>query len=188
MPPPPPTTRVTPLPAPIVSTREVEWLDVYRASALRGGLVLGAIARRVRDRGLATALLHHATDEMEHARVWTQTILSVGGQVSPGRRDYQAHCVRELGPPRTVAEVLALTHVLERRAWRHFTRHLQRPGTHPLVRATLQRMLDGERDHLSWVRRWLDARPGADALLARWAAVDERVYQAHLAAHGWTDA
>jgi hypothetical protein len=49
-------------------------------------------------------------------------------------------------------------------------------------------MLDEERGHLSWVRRWLDARPDADALLARYSAVDERVYEEYLRFYGWSDA
>lgn len=180
--------RTTPPAAPVVPPRELAWLDFYRASELEGGLVLGTLARRVRDGALATALLRHAAEEVEHARVWTETILAVGGRVSRAPRTYQAGYARELGPPRTIIEVLALTQVFERRVWRHFTRHLRRPGTHPLVRATLQRMLDEEREHLSWVRRWLDGRPDADALLARYAQVDERVYQEYLELYGWSDA
>ena len=180
------TLTVTPLPAPVVPARELAWLNVYRASELQGGLVLGTLAQRVRDGVLATSLLRHAAEEIEHARLWTETILAVGGAVRPSRT-YQAGYLRELGPPRTVVEVLALTQVFERRVWRHFTRHLRRSGTHPLVRSTLQRMLDEERGHLSWVRRWLDLRPEADALLARYTAVDERVYQENVVLHGWSD-
>jgi demethoxyubiquinone hydroxylase (CLK1/Coq7/Cat5 family) len=178
----------TPLPAPVVSARELEWLNFYRASELQGGLVLGTLAQRVRDGQLALSLLRHSAEEVEHARLWTETLLAVGGAVRPAPRTYQAGYARELGPPRTIVEVLALTQVFERRVWRHFTRHLRRPGTHPLVRATLQRMLDEERDHLSWVRRWLDRRPDADALLRRYAEVDERIYQEYLELYGWSDA
>ena len=180
--------RTTPLPGPVVSARELEWLNFYRASELHGGLVLGTLAQRVRDGILATSLLRHSAEEVEHARLWTETLLALGGSVRPVRT-YQEGYARELGAPRTILEVLALTQVFERRVWRHFTRHLRRPGTHPLVRATLQRMLDEERDHLSWVRRWLDQRPAeSHALLARYAEVDERVYQESLQHHGWTDA
>ena len=179
---------VTPLPAPVVPARELAWLNFYRASELQGGLVLGTLAQRVRDGALASALLRHSAEEIEHARVWTETLLAVGGAVHPAPRTYQEGYARELGPPRTILEVLALTQVFERRVWRHFTRHLRRSGTHPLVRSTLQRMLDEERGHLSWVRRWLDARPDADALLARYSAVDERVYQQYLQFYGWSDA
>ena len=178
----------TPLPAPLVSERELAWLNFYRASELQGGLVLGTLAQRVRDGTLVTALLKHAAEEVEHARLWTETILAVGGSVRRAPRTYQSGYARELGPPRTVLEVLALTQVFERRVWRHFTRHLRRTGTHPLVRATLQRMLDEERDHLSWVKRWLDQHPDADALLSRYSAVDERMYTEFLSFYGWSDA
>lgn len=178
----------TPLPAPVVPARELDWLNFYRASELQGGLVLGTLAQCVKDGTLASALLRHAAEEIEHARLWTETLLAVGGTVRRAPRTYQAGYARELGPPRTIVEVLALTQVFERRVWRHFTRHLRRSGTHPLVRSTLQRMLDEERGHLSWVRRWLDARPDADALLARYTAVDERLYQEYLTLYGWSDA
>ena len=178
----------TPLPAPVVSARELEWLNFYRCSELQGGLVLGTLAQRVRDGQLTLSLLRHSAEEVEHARLWTETLLAVGGAVRPAPRTYQAGYARELGPPRTIVEVLALTQVFERRVWRHFTRHLRRSGTHPLVRATLQRMLDEERDHLSWVRRWLDRRADADALLRRYAEVDERIYHEYLEFYGWSDA
>ena len=178
----------TPIPAPVVPERELAWLNFYRASELQGGLVLGTLAQRVRDGALASALLRHSAEEIEHARLWTETLLAVGGAVRPAPRTYQEGYARELGPPRTILEVLALTQVFERRVWRHFTRHLRRSGTHPLVRSTLQRMLDEERGHLSWVRRWLDARPDSEALLARYSAVDERVYQEYLQFYGWSDA
>ena len=183
-----PATAVTPLPCPVVSERELAWLNFDRASELQGGLVLGTLAQRVRDGTLVTALLKHSAEEVEHARLWTETILAVGGSVRRAPRTYQAGYARELGPPRTVLEVLALTQVFERRVWRHFTRHLRRPGTHPLVRATLQRMLDEERDHLSWVKRWLDLRPESSALLARYTSVDERMYHEFLQFYGWSDA
>lgn len=183
-----PAPVATPLPAPLVSERELGWLNFYRASELQGGLVLGTLSQRVRDGALVTALLRHSAEEVEHARLWTETILAVGGSARRAPRTYQAGYARALGPPRTVIEVLALTQVFERRVWRHFTRHLRRPGTHPLVRATLQRMLDEERDHLSWVKRWLDGRAESGELLARYTAVDERLYQEFLSYYGWSDA
>lgn len=177
-----------PAAAPAVSARELRWLEFYRASELQGGLVLGTLAQRVRDGRLAVALLRHAAEEVEHARLWAECILAVGGTLRPEHHTYQRGYAAALGPPRTVHEVLALTQVFERRVWRHFTRHLRRPGTHPLVRATLQRMLDEERDHLSWVKRWLDERADSIALLARFTRVDERLYQEYLDRFGWTDA
>ena len=174
-------------PHPAISPLELAWLDFYRASELHGGLVLGRLAQRVRDGELALQLLRHAGEEIEHARLWAETTLAVGGRLRPAPRTYQEGYAAVLGPPRTLVEVLALTQIFERRVYRHFTRHLRRPGTHPLVAATLHRMLEEERDHLTWVRRWLDDRPEADALLARYAAADDAIYHEFLGLHDWRD-
>jgi len=86
-----------------------------------------------------------------------------------------------VGPTRSLVDILALTQVFERRVYRHFLDHARIPGTHPVVRRTLLRMVEEEESHLSWVKRWLDAqaetRPdeGLDAL-TRYAKVDEEVY------------
>jgi hypothetical protein len=92
-----------------------------------------------------------------------------------------------------LVEVLALTQVFERRVYRHFTEHLHRPMTHPCVRATLERMLEEEKGHLRWVKRWLDeqarVRGGvvADAL-SRYTAADALVYQEMTQELGWREA
>ena len=168
--------------APGVSPTELAILDFYRASELHGGLLLGALAARVRDPELMLALTRHGAEEVVHAQLWTETILAVGGRPQPVRDTYQRRLCREAGLPVSLVQVLALTQVFERRVYRHFTEHLRRPGVHPLVAATLRRMLDEERGHLSWVKRWLDerARRGDDvaATMRRFAAADARVYAA----------
>jgi rubrerythrin len=68
--------------------------------------------------------------------------------------------------------------------------HLRRPGVNPIVAATLQRMLDEERGHLKWVKRWLDAQAAqrqaeVREVMQRYAVVDERVYAAISAEYGW---
>jgi demethoxyubiquinone hydroxylase (CLK1/Coq7/Cat5 family) len=171
-----------------ISAREVEWLNFYRVSELHGGLVLGQLVPRARDPELVLALTRHAAEEVEHSRLWAETILGVGGRIRPVRRSYQRGYAELLGAPSTMLEVLALTQVFERRVFRHFTLHLRRPGTHPTVRATLRRMLDEERDHLGWVRRWLDARPdqaAVRAVLRRFAEADARVYESFLDFYEW---
>lgn len=163
-----------------VSPTELAILDFYRASELHGGLLLGALAARVRDPELMLALTRHGAEEVVHAQLWTETILAVGGRPRPVSETYQRRLCREAGVPATLVQVLALTQVFERRVYRHFTEHLRRPGVHPIVAATLRRMLEEERGHLSWVKRWLDerARRGDDVrgTMRRYAAVDARVY------------
>ena len=176
-----------------VSERELRLLNFYRASELHGGLLLGQFARRARDGALVLQLLRHAAEEVEHARLWTETILCVGGRVAPVRRTYQAFYAEAIGRNVGMLETLALTQVFERRVYRHFLEHLRRPGIHPAVATTLRRMLEEEKGHLSWVKQWLDeqaASRGATvaALMARFTAVDRQIYGAVTAELGWRSA
>ncbi|HUF28039.1 MAG TPA: ferritin family protein [Gemmatimonadaceae bacterium] len=172
-----------------ISADELAILNFYRASELHGGLVLGEMARRAREPGLMRSLTTHAAEEVAHAAMWTEAILDVGGRPSPTRDTYQARYAAALGAPATMLDVLALTQVFERRVYRHFTEHLRSRETHPAVRATLERMLEEEKGHLAWVKRWLDAQAerGAhvDLLLRRYAAVDTLVYEALLRDYRW---
>ena len=125
-----------------------------------------------------------------HALLWTETIVAVGGKPSPVKDTYQNRYVEIVGTPISLLEVLALTQVFERRVYRHFTQHLRRPGVHPIVATTLQRMLDEERGHLKWVKLWLDKhaanRPTeVREVMRRYAAADELIYAAISAEYGW---
>ena len=173
-----------------IDREELAILNFYRASELHGGLVLGQVAQRARDPELMLSLTTHAAEEVVHARLWTETILALGGRPCPSRDTYQARYAAVLGPPVSLLDVLALTQVFERRVYRHFTAHLRRSGTHALVRATLERMLLEERGHLSWVREWLDRQAvehGTDVamLMKRYAAADAAIYDGLLREFGW---
>ena len=162
--------------------RELDLLNFYRASELHGGLILGQIARRVRDPRLVLTLTRHAAEELVHAQCWTETMRTLGGVPRPVRDTYQARYARALRAPVSLFHVLALTQVFERRVFRHFTLHLRRPGTHPAICATLRRLLDEERDHLSWVKDWLDEQEtvrGREVVvqtMRAFADADETIY------------
>lgn len=173
---------------------ELAVLNFYRASELHGGLVLGQVAQRARGSALLVELTRHSAEEVVHAQLWTETIVAVGGEVRPVRDTYQARYAALLGPPSTLLQVLALTQVFERRVYRHFTEHLRRPGTHPAVCATLRRMLEEEKGHLAWVRRWLDRQKAVrgaaevEATMRHYAAVDAVVYERLTRELGWREA
>jgi bacterioferritin (cytochrome b1) len=169
---------------------EIALLNFYRASELHGGLILGQMVRRTRDPELILNLTRHSAEEVMHAQLWTETIIAIGGRPAPVRDTYQTRYATEVGTPISMLEILALTQVFERRVYRHFLEHLRRPGLDPIVAATLRRMLDEERGHLTWVKKWLDSqslqRPGeVREAMQRYAAVDERVYAAISAEYGW---
>jgi demethoxyubiquinone hydroxylase (CLK1/Coq7/Cat5 family) len=172
------------------SNSEIALLNFYRASELHGGLILGQMVRRARDPELILNLTRHSAEEVMHAQLWTETIIAIGGRPAPVRDTYQTRYAEEVGTPISMLEILALTQVFERRVYRHFMEHLRRPGVNPIVAATLQRMLDEERGHLKWVKRWLDAQAAqrqaeVREVMQRYAVVDERVYAAISAEYGW---
>ena len=169
---------------------EVALLNFYRASELHGGLILGQMVRRTRDPELILNLTRHSAEEVMHAQLWTETIIAIGGRPAPVRDTYQTRYAAEMGTPISMLEILALTQVFERRVYRHFMEHLRRPGVHPAVAATLSRMIDEERGHLTWVKKWLDTqaekRPAeVREVMQRYAVIDERVYAAMSAEYGW---
>lgn len=169
---------------------EVSLLNFYRASELHGGLILGQMVRRTRDPELILNLTRHSAEEVMHAQLWTETIVAIGGRPAPVRDTYQTKYAEEVGTPISMLEILALTQVFERRVYRHFTDHLRRPGLHPAVAATLRRMLDEEKGHLIWVKKWLDIqsvrRPAeVREVMHRYAAADDLVYAAISAEYGW---
>jgi demethoxyubiquinone hydroxylase (CLK1/Coq7/Cat5 family) len=172
------------------STSEIALLNFYRASELHGGLILGQMVRRARDPELILNLTRHSAEEVMHAQLWTETIIAIGGRPAPLRDTYQTRYAEEVGTPISMLEILALTQVFERRVYRHFTEHVRRPGLHPVLAATLHRMLDEERGHLTWVKKWLDGqsvqrRDAVRDVMRTYAAVDERVYAAIATEYGW---
>jgi demethoxyubiquinone hydroxylase (CLK1/Coq7/Cat5 family) len=176
-----------------ITDRELRLLNFYRASELHGGLLLGQLVRRVRDPRLVLELTRHSAEEFVHAQLWTETILVVGGRPTPVRDTYQTHYARAIGTPASLLHVLALTQVFERRVYRHFTEHLHRPGTHPAVQATLRRMLDEEKGHLSWVKGWLDEQSKTrgievERLMRRYAEADAVIYRELVREYQWREA
>jgi bacterioferritin (cytochrome b1) len=174
----------------IPANNDIALLNFYRASELHGGLILGQMVRRTRDPGLILNLTRHSAEEVMHAQLWTETIIAIGGRPAPVRGTYQTRYAEEVGTPISMLEILALTQVFERRVYRHFTLHLRQPGVHPVVAATLRRMLEEEKGHLTWVKRWLDLqaaqRPAeVREVMRRYAEVDERVYAAISSEYGW---
>lgn len=160
---------------------EIALLNFYRASELHGGLILGQMVRRTRDPRLILSLTRHSAEEVMHAQLWTETIIAIGGRPAPVRDTYQTRYAEAVGTPLTMLEVLALTQVFERRVYRHFTLHLRVPGIHPAVAATLRRMIEEERGHLSWVKGWLDEQAkerGQEVrdVMTRYALADKRIY------------
>ena len=171
-----------------IDENELWLLSYYRASELAGALVMGRLASQTDDDDLRIHLTEHCAEEANHAWLWTRTILDVGGAPRRVSETYQSRYYEAIGAPTTVLEVLALTQVFEKRVVKHFRDHLRRPGTHPAVARTLERMIADEAGHIGWVKERLDSWASAvreaaiTETLRRFAEVDEQVY-AGLAEH-----
>lgn len=159
--------------------RNLAWtLSWYRQSELDGALLIGRVVRSASDPELLHALTRHCAEEARHAWLWSETLRELG--LAPVRiyRSYQSFYAEKGLLPRSLLEVLALTHVFERRVDRWFRDEAARRATPEPVRRTIQALLRDEEDHLAWVGRWLARRGGeAQALLAAYGAVDEKVYR-----------
>jgi acyl carrier protein len=167
-----------------ISENDLWILSYYRESELAGGLVMGRLARETDDDDLRVHLTEHCAEEANHAWLWTQTILKVGGSPKRVAETYQTRYYAEIGMPTSLLEILTLTQVFERRVIRHFRAHLKWPNVHPAVAETLHRMIEDEVGHISWVKDRLDryAADKGEAIVAetmrRFTEVDERVYEA----------
>ena len=164
-----------------ISENDLWILSYYRESELAGSLVMGRLARETDDDDLRVHLTEHCAEEAHHAWLLTETILKVGGTPKRVAETYQARYYAEIGTPTSLLEILALTQVFERRVYRHFMLHLRVPGVHPVVAQTLQRMIEEERGHLSWVKHWLDEQAKEKGelvrdVMRRYAVADRQIY------------
>jgi tRNA isopentenyl-2-thiomethyl-A-37 hydroxylase MiaE len=158
--------------------RSLYWrLNWYRQSELEGALLLGRMVRHATDPYLVGRLTSHCADEARHAWLWMRTLETLGLPSVRIRRSYQSFYLDEISKPRTLTEVLALTHIFEHRVHRHFTDELGRRGLPDLARRTFRAMLRDEQQHLDWIAGWLSAQPAAAAVLDRYRSADERVVQ-----------
>lgn len=165
-----------------ISNEELFILSFYRASELAGGLLLGKVAFHTDIDELRSPLTRHAAEEVEHGWLWTKAIRELGLIPLKVTHTYQTEYGKEFGMPTRMIEILGLTQVLEKRVLTHFNFHLQQKNLHPVVEATLKKMIEDETGHLSWIKVKLDAYANSghaeevDDLMKRLHAVDEVAY------------
>lgn len=164
-----------------LSENERWLLSYYRSSEINGALFFGRVARAIRG-PLAVDVTHHFADESTHASLWTHCLSDLGLEPIKTGKAYQDQYLDAIGVPANLMEVMAITQVFERRVIGQYRLHLRYRGTHPAVRATIERIMRDERWHISYVSdalRAMEDRYGAGAVqatLAKFAAADEEVY------------
>jgi hypothetical protein len=170
------------MPTPESLNDNERWLlSFYRESELTGALFFGRVARTVRG-PLQADLTQHFADESAHTAYWTRCLADLDLRAARLGYAYQDQYLAMVGAPASLMEVMAITHVFEKRAIGMYRRHLRRPGVHPAITATIERIMRDERWHVSYVKAALEAMGrelGADnvaAALRRYAAADEEIY------------
>ncbi len=139
---------------------ELWLLSFYRTSEISGALFFGRLCKSLRPSQIQHDMTKHFSDEAVHSWLWTDCIASMGAQPLKLSDSYQDQYLSVAGMPANVMEILALTHVFEKRVIRQYALHSRVPDLNPAISSTLSKIMDDEHWHLSWVH---DALVGMEA-------------------------
>jgi rubrerythrin len=165
-----------------VDPRMIHLYSYYRDAELRGATLLLKLIMRIDDTEAQVKLSRHLADETRHAWLWTKKIADLGA--TPVRVDdgYQTRIGREVGIPKTLIDLFALTVVVEERAQRRYLEHAQRPDIDPETREILHEVTKDEKWHIGWIKNKLKELAAANggeakmlATLERYREIDRKV-------------
>jgi bacterioferritin (cytochrome b1) len=165
-----------------VEARLVTLFSYYRDAELRGATLLLKLLQRMDDADAQVKLTKHLEEEVHHAWLWTKRITDLGGVPEQIDDGYQRRIGHEVGIPRTLEQLLALTIVVEERALTRYFTHLATAEVDDETRTVLHEVTKDEKWHLSWIEHKLRELAGPDgdvrvsALLTRYRDVDRRVF------------
>jgi bacterioferritin (cytochrome b1) len=164
--------------------RVVELFSYYRDAELHGAALLLRLMKLLAgDPDAQVKLTRHVAEETHHAWLWTKRITDLGGMPVNVGVGYQARIGQHVRP-RTVADLLALTIVVETRSLARYQEHAARPDVDEATRRVLQVISSDEEWHLTWMRDKLDeitrndpvAQERVRQVVARYRRVEEIVY------------
>ena len=162
--------------------RLVTLFSYYRDAELRGATLLLKLMQRMDDPDAQVKLTKHLEDEVRHAWLWTKRITDLGAVPEKVDDGYQRRIGLEVGIPRTLEQLLALTIVVEERALSRYLTHAAASEVDADTRLVLHEVTKDEKWHLSWIEHKLrelagpDGAARVDELLARYREVDRRVF------------
>lgn len=165
-----------------VDPRMVHLYSYYRDAELRGATLLLKLIMRVDDGETQVKLSRHLADETRHAWLWTKRIADLGATPVRIVDGYQTRIGQEIGIPKSLIDLFALTVVVEERAQRRYFEHARRPDVDPETRQILHEVTKDEKWHIGWIKNKLKelaaANGGVDkaaATLERYRAIDQKV-------------
>lgn len=165
-----------------VDPRMIHLYSYYRDAELRGATLLLKLIRRVDDSEAQVKLSRHLADETRHAWLWTKRIVDLGGIPVRVADGYQTRIGLEVGIPKTLVDLFALTVVVEERAQRRYLEHARRLDVDPETLEILHEVTKDEKWHIGWIKTKLKelaaANGGEEKMLAtleRYREIDRRV-------------
>jgi bacterioferritin (cytochrome b1) len=165
-----------------VDPRMIHLYSYYRDAELRGATLLLKLIMRVDDSEAQVKLSRHLADETRHAWLWTKRIADLGATPVRIADGYQTRIGQEVGIPKTLLDLFALTVVVEERAQRRYLEHARRPDVDPETIDILHEVTKDEKWHVGWIKSKLRelaaANGGEDKMLAtleRYREIDRKV-------------
>lgn len=167
----------------MIGPDEVRVLSFYAASELAGVVLLGRLALHTTIDRLRAPLIEQCMEEARHAWLFTKAIVDLDATPVRVSETYQSEVGKAFGMPEGMLDILCLTRVLEVAVLEHYRRNAARPGLHPIVRGTLERVIEDESGHVDWVQAELERYAGQHGAQAVEDAIRraERASQAALA-------
>ncbi|HXG19582.1 MAG TPA: ferritin-like domain-containing protein, partial [Methylomirabilota bacterium] len=165
-----------------VDPRMIHLYSYYRDAELRGATLLLKLIMRVDDPEAQVKLSRHLADETRHAWLWTKKIADMGAAPVRVADGYQTRIGQEVGIPRTLIDLFALTVVVEERAQRRYLEHARRPDCDPETLEILHEVTKDEKWHIGWIKNKLKELAAANggeekmqATLERYREIDRKV-------------
>ena len=163
--------------------RLVELFSYYRDAELHGATLLLRLLKLMDDSDAQVKLSLHVSEETHHAWLWTKRITDMGGKPMRVGDGYQTRIGRKT-VPRSLIDLLALTIVVEERAFSRYQEHAARPNVDDETRKVLEEVTKDEKWHISWVKAKLEelaaqeegGKERAEEMMARYREVDEAAY------------
>ena len=159
-------------------------LSYYRSAELHGAaLLLRLLVRMPDNTAMQVQLTRHVADETRHAWLWTQRIIDMGATPVPVTLGYQERLALRLRP-RGVAELLALSILVERRSFERYQAHASRPDVDAQTRKVLRAVMADELWHVESLTGYVhdlplipEERSRLDATMERFRAVEQEVFE-----------
>lgn len=168
---------------------EIWLLSFYRTSEISGALFFGKLCKSLRPGPIQHDMTKHFSDEAVHSWLWTDCIERMGAKPLKLADAYQDQYLAVAGMPANMMEILALTHVFEKRVIRQYALHSRVPELHPEISGTLSKIMDDEKWHLSWVHEALTkmepefGKEYIDQTIKKFWDADQEVYNRTMKEH-----